>query len=297
MGSCVTCAVGCEQCFLSSNRCFRCAAGLSLDQNKQCVQGCSVGSISVYDASVGGYLCKVCHSSCSGCQYQPENCIGCANANSYLSDETGLNLCYPCPLSCTACTSDTNCVGCLNGFTLQSGACISVGCSSLCAQCDNSNNCLLCQSPYYLYNASCVSQCPYHYYLLNNTCLKCADNCTSCLSQTQCSACSLAFPFKYDQQCVAACPADSHQQFGTCYKDNANSTIIPGVTMVGIKQQSVEMLGSSKSLLVTTVLNSTFNTNTQLEFKLLNIKTNTSIPLNAVKTRLAATQIERLQAN
>lgn len=98
--------------------------------------------------------------------------------------------------------------------------------------------------------------------------------------------------------CLAACPIGFHDLFGTCYKDsNNNDSYFSNVSVVGIKQQSVELLGSSKSLLVTTILNSTFNTTTQLEFKLLNTKSNTSIPLTAVQTRLAATQMEKLQAN
>lgn len=71
IGFCMSCATGCLQCFLSSNRCFRCAEGMSLDQNRQCVTSCLTGSMSLYDPSLKGSICLACHSSCNGCQLQP----------------------------------------------------------------------------------------------------------------------------------------------------------------------------------------------------------------------------------
>jgi hypothetical protein len=182
VGFCTACATNCVSCFLSSNRCYQCASPFLIDQNQQCVQTCAFGTIGVYDPSLGHSVCKPCHPFCRTCQLVPENCLTCSNSTDFLSNETGIYLCYECSFPCQICLSTTICQLCSSDFTLINGTCVSVGCASLCSQCGGNNNCLLCSNPYVLYNNSCMINCPSHSFLTNTTCIECPINCSTCIN-------------------------------------------------------------------------------------------------------------------
>ena len=102
--------------------------------------------------------------------------------------------CQYCDKSCETCSSLTMCSLCTKDYFRDE---ISLQQSQLCIPFSNLTNCLKKTQE------GCES-CENGYWLDTTRCKKCHTNCTSCSSQTVCSACSKGFVFldKYKTQCV-----------------------------------------------------------------------------------------------
>jgi hypothetical protein len=93
-----------------------------------------------------------------------------------------------------------------------------------------------------------------------------------------------------DKLCLSVCSSGYHEEFGQCIKDN-NVTPISNTV---IESQSLVLSG--KNIIVTTTLtNNVDPSNTNLDFYLLNLDTNVTTHLNAVKSLLSSST-NKLQA-
>jgi proprotein convertase subtilisin/kexin type 5 len=189
-----------------------------------------------YSAFVGNSWCLPCHPECLGCTAHPQNCIACALNTTYLDQTLGINICTQCKTPCLACTSQTDCSSCLDGYYLSSLTCAKCdpncqtcngpansnclscfgssnliaggfcsGCSSTCNQCSGTQ-CSGCVAGYFIYNGNCLSLCPQGSFGQNSTCVNCDGSCLSCNS-TACLSCNSGFLYVLANKCYSNCPA------------------------------------------------------------------------------------------
>ena len=125
--------------------------------------------------------CVTCAANVS--QAAGVECTACADGF-YIDGD--LN-CTACPATCLTCNSPTDCVDCVNSYSLLNGSC---ACDSAAQMYDLGNECAPCyafinlclecsgQGPS---NVSCLS-CPSGTYLSssNDSCIACPDNCDTC---------------------------------------------------------------------------------------------------------------------
>ena len=157
-------------------------------------------------------------------------------SNYYVS---ATNSCIVCTSPCKTCTSDTNCVTCVDNYNLDGTTCV-ITCSgtkipvnSICTSCDpactlclgSTSNCstcaigflytddlhrcsLTCPAGYILYSAnnSCLTLCPSTYYNLSGACTQCSTDCLSCVSANNCTSCNTGL-ILYNGLCYASCPS------------------------------------------------------------------------------------------
>jgi len=158
------------------------------------------------------YFCKECD----------ENCLTC---------ETN-DLCSSC--NTTKFLEYGNCVtNCRNNLIILNTSCMENCTNSNCFKCstENTNQCTECSSIYpYLLNLKCYSE---HEICNNNThqyitsknpnnsynCVDCDEKCQTCTnSSNNCRSCysnnTNEFPFLYNFQCVAVCPAGFSADYG-----------------------------------------------------------------------------------
>ena len=119
-----------------------------------------------------------------------------------------------CTQNCQECDSTTSCRQCQDGFFLDDDKCTSCSVNSLaCSACQSATVCTNCHgrntandanptpSSYFLHGAGttedsrrCVSVCPTGFFgqatADGQFCLPCGSNCTICLSESHCLACS-----------------------------------------------------------------------------------------------------------
>lgn len=134
--------------------------------------------------------------------------------------------CLACTLNCSTCTGSTTfCTSCVNGtylYNTSSPTCVTTcpspllintlnqtcsGCHSTCATCSvEANNCTSCASSLLLQGNACKSVCNVGYYPLGGLCLICPGNCSACVSNVSCTACTNS-TYLYITACVTACPS------------------------------------------------------------------------------------------
>lgn len=171
--ACSQCQSPCQNC-LDAATCLSCTSS-NLLLGSTCVPSCPTGM-----AIINSTICQSCSSSCLSCQSSNSSaCTSCPNTTYLLSQQclaTCTTLYYPdatisqclsCIAPCSACSSSTYCLSCLdNSLFLVNGSCL--GCLSPCSTCSLSrSNCTSCSvlSGYpYLLNSSCVDICPATYY-------------------------------------------------------------------------------------------------------------------------------------
>jgi proprotein convertase subtilisin/kexin type 5 len=104
------------------------------------------------------------------------------------------HICQLCPSSCTTCTSATKCKGCVLGYFLQSGQCLT-SCTLIYYANPTTRTCVtsLGCAPYFGINSthSCASSCPNGQFanIQAYRCYACPSTCTSCLSLNNCLTC------------------------------------------------------------------------------------------------------------
>ena len=131
-----------------------------------------------------------------------------------------------CISPCSSCSgSTTTCTSCVSGFYLyntSSPTCVNpcpsplfmnnnsqscTGCDSACTTCSAfSTQCTSCPFGQLLQDISCVTNCSVGYFPLGTVCTLCPTNCSACISNLSCTACTNS-NFLYISSCVSVCPA------------------------------------------------------------------------------------------
>ena len=164
-----------------------------------------------------------------------------------------MKVCYlACGPKCTTCAypnfnqtvhfSELQCTGCLPGFVLSKGSCISscpsgtflspsdnltctgalpwfrenriasntaiLACDPSCTTCTGSSTfCLTCSNNQLSFGGKCVSSCPSNTVSAGGTCTNCHPDCATCSgpSFNQCSSCSSNLPVLTNGRCLPTC--------------------------------------------------------------------------------------------
>lgn len=186
---CTSCLPLCYQCS-NSYTCDACVSTASLFGSK-CLTTCPSGYFSALvtnsTSNVATYNCTLCSQHCLSCNGRSQyNCLTCKEGY-FLMENMCLDSCpvgsYPnsatrtctsCPVSCTQCTSFSNCSVCAQNFTLtntnQCTANSTTTCNaSFCMIClpGSTQACEKCVSGYNLLNQTCLSNCPERTYAFN----------------------------------------------------------------------------------------------------------------------------------
>lgn len=100
------------------------------------------------------------------------------------------NTCIPCPLYCVSCSSSTQCMICIDGYSPGlAGSCIP--CVSNCRKCAQS------------FQSVCLD-CGIGFYLSNSICVNCPQFCLSC-NFMGCVTCLNGYFLNNQSQCIANC--------------------------------------------------------------------------------------------
>lgn len=139
------------------------------------------------------FPCKVCSA---GNGVSTGTCLSCyssAITNSYLLAAAGGGRCV------SACPTST-----YQNSTIN--AC--VACPVSCSACNSASACSSCTNNYYLFNQSCVTDCPSGWYpiTLSQSCSACSSPCLACTSPQLCRSCQSGFSLFNSTSCVTSCP-------------------------------------------------------------------------------------------
>lgn len=235
---CKPCSRYCVTCS-NLNSCAVCVQGTVL-YSSLCLSNCPQGYYMTLNstAAVSYYYCTGCSVSCQSCNGSAEyNCLSC-NSGLFLTNGMCLSACpqgtyatnltrtcSPCPLTCTNCTSFSNCGACIVNYTLsntnQCNPPTYITCDiSNCVSCTptNSYQCLQCITNYYLLaNLTCSASCPTNTYALTGQCIKCPSTCSSCTA-TQCLSCLTSY-YLYQGSCLSSCPISTLPSQTICVPD------------------------------------------------------------------------------
>ncbi|KAG0706471.1 growth factor receptor domain-containing protein [Suillus ampliporus] len=265
-GNCEICQLGCQQCADSSGDCITCKSGFTQDANDRTKcdatpQTTSSGTVCPDGSYSAGSSCAACSPLCQTCNGgTSNNCVICGSGTysfngSCVSTSSegvcqGSNLiannnkheCDTCGPKCTTCqisnfnvastTNQAQCTGCLPGFYLSQGTCVTscpsgtflspqdnltcTACSSSCTSCAGSaTTCLTCANNLLASNGQCVNSCPSNTFSSSGTCVSCHPDCATCSGESfnQCTSCNKALPVLTSGRCLATC--SQNQYFDT----------------------------------------------------------------------------------
>ncbi|KAL4507712.1 hypothetical protein ABPG73_012400, partial [Tetrahymena malaccensis] len=137
----------------------------------------------------------------------PQNCFYCSSSYTdfclicnlgYMLNAQGQCDQIKCIQNCNQCNDSKACQICDTGYLLQ----FDQTCNNQCpisAQKDNNNSKCICDQNGYLFDEKC--QCNSQFYMSQNQCLKCTQNCDECSNSTQCITCSIGFYLFADGSC------------------------------------------------------------------------------------------------
>ncbi|KAJ7199204.1 insulin-like growth factor binding protein [Mycena pura] len=257
-GDCKICAIACTECAHSTGLCMTCKTGFTVDaaDHTQCIPPpriTSSGTTCPPGSFADGANCNSCSSSCATCTGGTSNdCFECATGtfllngkcvsadangvcegSSLIADNVKLE-CDGCGAKCTSCkipnfnngsnVDELQCTGCVPGFFLSNGTCVSscpsgtlvspqdnstcTACDSSCTTCTGSTTfCLTCSSNQLAYAGECVATCPANTFSASGSCLSCHPDCATCTgaSINQCSSCPSSRPVLTNGRCVSTC--------------------------------------------------------------------------------------------
>ncbi|KAF8228601.1 hypothetical protein L208DRAFT_1453265 [Tricholoma matsutake] len=262
-GDCQVCQLGCTQCADESGTCIACKTGFTQDANDKtkcnAVQSVtSTGTVCPDGSFSNGTTCTPCSPTCKTCTAGTSNdCIICAAgqymfnghcvaantngvcAGSNLIADNNKNECDTCGAKCTSCSipgfnvastvNQLQCTGCLPGFVLSQGKCVSscpagtfispqdnltcVACDPSCSTCTGASTfCLTCANNQLASNGKCVTSCPSNSFTATGSCVACHPDCATCSgpSFNQCSSCGPGRPVLTNGRCLPTC---SRSQF------------------------------------------------------------------------------------
>ena len=200
----VKCHDDCSICNGPTNEnCLSCINTLLFFYNGKCNRNCPEGTYK-YENS-GKRICKECYINCQSCSAvgtdSDMNCDSCSNDKiKYLkncfvitNDETKE---FSDPVNSgqiLSCKSKygkyiiENTYECINMpeegyYIFNSLTGLLSPCPISCRTCTDFSNCNSCKNDYFLQGGECVLQCSDGYYLNENKCLKCHNNCKTCTS-------------------------------------------------------------------------------------------------------------------
>ncbi|KAJ7199206.1 TNFR/NGFR cysteine-rich region family protein [Mycena pura] len=257
-GDCKICEIGCTECADGAGLCTTCKTGFTVDANDRtkCIPPPSISSSGTTcppGSFADGANCTSCSSSCATCTASTANdCIECARGtfllngtcvsadangvcegSSLIADNVKLE-CDGCGAKCTSCkipnfnaastVNQLQCTGCVPGFFLSNGTCVSscpsntfvspqdnltcTACDSSCTACTGSTTfCTTCSSNQLASAGKCVATCPANTFSASGSCLSCHPDCATCTgaSISQCSSCPSSRPVLTNGRCVPTC--------------------------------------------------------------------------------------------
>lgn len=262
-GNCEICQLGCQECANGTGDCITCQQGFTQDGNDRTKcdtipRTSSTGAVCPDGSYGAGTFCAVCSPLCTTCVGPNSNqCIICGSGTYMFNGScvttnvegvcSGSNLiannnkheCDTCGPKCTACQipnfnvastlDQAQCTGCLPGFVLSQGKCVTncpsgtflspqdnltcTACSSSCTSCAGSaTTCLTCANNLLASNGQCVNSCPSNKFSSSGACISCHPDCATCsgTSFNQCTSCSKTLPVLTNGRCLATC---SQSQF------------------------------------------------------------------------------------
>ncbi|ELP83940.1 protein serine/threonine kinase, putative [Entamoeba invadens IP1] len=180
---------------------------LKTNENLECRIQSSKGCISCQEGYFNDHnSCFKCENNCQTCSNKT-HCLTCDRSNNMLltsehtCEESTLSLKCLQPMA-----GNVGCAICRDGYYYKDKDCIK--CDKSCSTCKNGISCLKCSLNYFYdieENLLCNSydsliqckektqegcvQCNEGYYIKTPYCEKCPQNCTSCVSSTQCVTC------------------------------------------------------------------------------------------------------------
>ncbi|KAL4482199.1 hypothetical protein ABPG72_017980 [Tetrahymena utriculariae] len=193
-----------NQCSICDSRCQTCTGPL----NTQCINCQTQGGVVLFNPQGTEYCSNTCDEV-------PGYYLG-YDSNQKLK-------CINCAPNCSGCNSlnPDSCTSCVQGYTIIEGICSA--CDSSCYNCNGITqyNCIQCSEQSYLLNNQCIQQCPEGYFSQTdinqgvqiNSCQKCPSSCSSCTSLISCNLCNLGY-FLSNNQCLQ-CTNNCQVCFGT----------------------------------------------------------------------------------
>ena len=211
-GLCQKCFEDCKTCSGPQNdQCASCFEGFEL-LNGQCRQICPSGQY-VDDSNE----CNECDDACGTCDGPEETSCTSCEGNKFLYEKQCYEQCptrtYPqgsvclsCSNTCETCNGpeETNCLTCRGIYPYR----------------DNSGRCVSsCENLLVFDQNLCVDECPEKYYLNNNICRGCNENCRECNgpSASDCTECEELI---YNGECFEECPSITFRNGNTCQDCN-----------------------------------------------------------------------------
>jgi len=286
--TCVACPAGCSDC-TGAAACTACTDPNAYLQNGACVEACDAAyaprtsptrhceplqpcTFNQYRKPLPDGTCGDCHPTCATCSGglatecltcagllpQETSCVETCSPGYYLSGAR----CLPCPATCEACTSFSQCTACASADDyLQDGVCVAE-CRSdyfvragpprtcepvptcgidayyaaednACLPCDAS--CLTCSGPEptnctgclnkLLEDGACVDACAPGYRRNGTYCVPCPGDCATCNDEERCTSCDGALVVD-DGRCVAEC-ADGREADEDNVCQHADAQVTP----------------------------------------------------------------------
>lgn len=247
---CLACSdENCLKC-ISENSCQGCKNNLSVLNNKDCVENCGKGMISLNG------ICSKCENNCLSCnKYNINECLECddgyvlSNGNclvncneGYVNLNSNPKVCIECEVNCKTCSKINKnlCIICSEGYVLDyDGKCrttcsdeytaISNKCSSClvsgCKNCSSDiSTCKECKNSLILSidSSQCIDECPIGQFLYNNKCKLCDANCIKCDVNGKCITCSIGYFNTSSGKCNSNC-----QEGEVKLGDNCEKCLVP----------------------------------------------------------------------
>ncbi|ELP94392.1 protein kinase, putative, partial [Entamoeba invadens IP1] len=173
-----------HNCFeLTESGCLRCLDGYYLDKMtcKKCEEPCVKCSNQTYCTGCNAYsnnkdgTCEEINSLIEVCEVMMSTYTGCVKCEDGYYKSMDGKQCNKCDISCETCMNEKMCLSCSENY-YQSNS------HSLCL---NQNELIHCANK----TRSGCTLCEFGYFIYQNECQKCKDNCTSCDANEECSSC------------------------------------------------------------------------------------------------------------
>ncbi|CAD8107684.1 unnamed protein product [Paramecium sonneborni] len=207
---CQRCAPQCRTCEYYEDNCLNCKDITFIQFDNQCF--CDFGYYLDFS-----FQCKLCKAPCTTCQYFNSFCTSCIEEYQNLINHKCIcqdgyymqyDKCQKCYSTCTKCFSLQICNECIDGYYLSNDICQK--CEIQCSTCIKHEVCLSCADGYYMDTLhqcnTCISNCKEcdnaftclecidGFFINEEQCLKCDDNCQTCIDEYQkCQSCNNNF--------------------------------------------------------------------------------------------------------
>lgn len=185
---CEICHTSCKNCSHSFDRCFFCISTKYLF-DYQCLDTCPIGWYADENR-----ICRACKPECLTCT-NSFTCSSCQNG--YYMNGSICSLCHP---FCLECNSFSVCSKCIYPFYFYQNFCFSICPEKTFIALSDSNHCENCHPSCKTCseNYDQCSSCFEGYYLEDNACHVCSDNCLACIDSWNCLSCKTPYLLTLD---------------------------------------------------------------------------------------------------